>query len=445
MRRLVLLFGVVIIVCVLLLFQNFLSESDTSNSILQKNAFSSDRKPYRRPPEREKIPLTHSENTPSHSQSPTNEGVPTKGTIKGVVVDEDGNPLQIVDISVFGDEGQDGVKEEFRGNRFRISGLEIGREYELDILPRGGWSEERFKVVLDKESVEMKAVFKKDDICEGVVTTLDGTPIEGVTIEWYRRGLRDVITQTDKDGRFTIFHLCTGGRLEFRKAGDHLYAWGNHPFFSHYDIPYPRCYKRYELPHRSFVKVFVSPTAATLKINITIDNKLYKGSLYITGEGVHRDFSSGGDPFPFRWNYSENGVFEFKHLMPARLNLFAFVEGYFCKPLTVDLSDGDGEANVAFSKNEGSIVEGKVLDSEGKPASKRAVYFRLLNSGSPYSVAFVRVQKDGSYRIHSLPPGEYIVTVGHIDDIAMADDSYEPVRVVITENGTVEHIDFLHK
>jgi hypothetical protein len=111
------------------------------------------------------------------------------------------------------------------------------------------------------------------------------------------------------------------------------------------------------------------------------------------------------------------GMFSFKNLPPGLYRVEPEVEGYFAESRTASLvSVTDGRtATLSLRLVQGSVIAGRVVDSNGEPMSSVNVQASTIfyQVGAPVlgGVASQTTDDRGEYRLFWVPPGEYYVAV----------------------------------
>lgn len=111
------------------------------------------------------------------------------------------------------------------------------------------------------------------------------------------------------------------------------------------------------------------------------------------------------------------GEFTFKNLQPGMYRIEPEVEGYFLESRTASLvSVAAGRtATLSLRLVQGSVIAGRVVDSNGEPMSSVNVHASIIfyQFGAPVlgGVASQTTDDRGEYRLFWVPPGEYYVAV----------------------------------
>jgi len=399
-----------------------------SNSTTNKNAFGPDK--IGASTSKNRTNLANRARDVSKTGSPTAckdrgetvNSLPMKeGEIQGTVTDVNGNSLSLEGVYTFPDSNVK-IKE----NVFWISGLKIGKKYDIVIAPKGWWHKE-ISVLLDLPHKKIDVIFgKKKRVLEGFVRDSVGRVLAGVRM-WIKDDypfLERCIATTDETGRFSVNSDGTdffGFRWEFEKEG-YPYAWILNALRRKEDEP---------------LEIIMSRTTATIKGKLMVGDKPYNGMLFLNGDGIAplqgTDRAKLGLLFTgIRYVWVRNGDFSVDGLPPARVSIYFFVKKYVGKTITVDLTDGEAEASLSFD-DKGSAIEGYVFDKEGRIAASKTVFCRPVNPLMPYMfVPSVDTDEEGKFRIEGLAAGEYI--------IFSRNPITRSVRVYIDENQTIKNI-----
>jgi len=119
----------------------------------------------------------------------------------------------------------------------------------------------------------------------------------------------------------------------------------------------------------------------------------------------------------------ENGRFSFAGVAAGRYWISALAPGYVSPGdvRTLDVAEGDKVENIEIEIRRGSVIAGRISDSQGRPVIEETITLSRLDSNnrpqnySSRSPNFDNSRTDdrGAYRIYGLPEGRYLVSVGY--------------------------------
>ncbi len=140
----------------------------------------------------------------------------------------------------------------------------------------------------------------------------------------------------------------------------------------------------------------------------------------------------GGGPFvPDRSKYlrvktDAEGRFSFSSLNAGQYRIVALAPGFVSSDDSqlyngklVNLADGEAMENVELRLKRGAVITGRITDPASNPVVEKEVQltkmdargnFMRVGTGAP---EMGRTDDRGVYRIHSLPPGKYKVSIGY--------------------------------
>ncbi len=168
-----------------------------------------------------------------------------------------------------------------------------------------------------------------------------------------------------------------------------------------------------------------------------MDIALTGGIINLEVSEPHRA-SRGESAFAFqeKAKTSDEGYFEFEHLMPGEYRLTQTIsgEGSSSSVRMTDVLVSEGrETSFKFGGGGGAIVRGKVTDGEGAPMNNTAVTIRidddpLRSGGADYT------DSEGRYEIRDLPPGMHELRAMKLGTRRPGEDYPRPMRF----SGTIE-------
>jgi len=132
----------------------------------------------------------------------------------------------------------------------------------------------------------------------------------------------------------------------------------------------------------------------------------------------------------FRWpakaprdRADENGRFSFTSVAAGNYSISAVAPGYVSPEKTdfggrkLSVADGENVENVDLEIKRGGVIAGRIIDSQGRPVIEEPVTLKELGENGFLQFApnfdMFRTDDRGVYRIYGLPPGRYLVSVGH--------------------------------
>ncbi|MGH9936081.1 MAG: MSCRAMM family protein [Blastocatellia bacterium] len=132
----------------------------------------------------------------------------------------------------------------------------------------------------------------------------------------------------------------------------------------------------------------------------------------------------------------ENGRFRFTEVAPGRYSISVLAPGYISpgdinkiiRAQTLNVSEGEKVENIDLEIKRGSVIAGRVIDSQGRAMIEEIIHLSKLDRNNRpqnyynYGTNIHLYQTDdrGFYRIYGLPEGRYLVSVGQAQTLGSA-------------------------
>lgn len=219
---------------------------------------------------------------------------------------------------------------------------------------------------------------------KGIVKDKDGKPVAGATVK--SLGTETTAT-TGEDGRFQFQSVTLPGNLVYAFKGDEVSLNG------------------VELKGPSEIEVTIDGKAATIQ-GVLVD----EAGKPMTGVEVTLDGILGRTPVAHQDATSdEKGAFRFEGVFPGveRYAIWAKKEGFGAETAQdIRLKPGETKSFPMKMVLADCVIEGQVLESDGKPAKGA-----LVSSQLAY-VDVATADDDGKFRLTKVPRGEHYIVAG---------------------------------
>jgi len=367
-------------------------------------------------------------------------------SVAGRLVDRDGKPVRDADASLRaarGGRSLGGMMLEMPGvggstfkassdgdGLFRITGVSAGT-YDLEIR-HGGFAVKTvpgIDVPKKPEPVDVGSISLDPGArVSGLVSAPDGSPIEGVEIAIMKASGGPVMMAgraapgttpaavTGADGRFALDDL-EGGKpvnLSFSRAG-----WVR------------KTESGVEPPKTDPLLVSLEPASKVSGRVLGPDKKPVPGAVV----NLTRTQSGGIGNQAFKMimrdsdNADDDGFFLFDNVSPGQISLSGVASGWQEAKLDgVEVPQGKDVSDLEIPLKAGSVVAGRVLGPDGRPAIGARVGL-VKDDPEPMRLDGVVTDGDGNYRLEGLVPGTFSVEATH-------DDFVRTVKEIAARAGT---------
>ena len=154
-------------------------------------------------------------------------------------------------------------------------------------------------------------------------------------------------------------------------------------------------------------------TTSTISGKVTVAGKGLSG--VVVGLVISDEYRSKFRPTRFRGTTDEDGNYRITNVPPGTYEVipaspaYAPVEGR----KSVIIGKNETVENIDISLQQGGVITGKVMDSEGRPVIEETVYVTPVKAtrGRPY-FPNIRTDDRGIYRAYGVPAGRYTVSAG---------------------------------
>lgn len=368
-------------------------------------------------------------------------------SVAGQILDKDGKPVRDADASlrvasrgprlggmmIEGPGGGGGGSFKASSDtdgKFRITGVSAGT-YDLEIR-HGGYAVKSvpgIEVPKKPEPVDVGSISLEPGArVNGLVSAPDGSPIEGVEIAIMKASAGPVMMAgraapgtapaavTGADGRFALDDL-EGGKpinLSFSRAG-----WVR------------KTESGIEPPRTDPVLVTLEPASKVSGRVLGPDKKPIPGAVV----NLTRTQSGGIGNQAFKMimrdsdNADDDGFFLFDNVSPGQIALGAVASGWQEAKLDgVEVPQGKDVTGLEIPLKAGSVVAGRVLGPDGRPAIGARVGL-VKDDPEPLRLDGVFSDGDGNYRVEGLVPGTFSIEATH-------DDFVRTVKEIVARPGT---------
>ena len=297
----------------------------------------------------------------------------------GVVRDEAGEPIPEAGVRATSRrEGEGAARSDARG-AFRIEGLKPGRF--VVTATASGFVTGQGRAALSEQGGSLELVLEAGGQVEGVVRDVDGQPLERASVFAYRGGERLGVATSDPQGAFELDGLGAGPLELFARSRDrHRSA---------------RVATHVVAGQTTEVPLVLNPAAAV------------RGALRSpSGEplaGWELRAESRDGQVERRARSDAQGVYELQDLYPGRYRIGARPREGGADLVTVEVEVAAGSLRRDLVAPSGARVAGQVLDPEGAPVAKAALFAVLAGE----TAGFAQSDDAGRFLLKDLPAGSY--------------------------------------
>ncbi|GMV93660.1 MAG: hypothetical protein AMXMBFR82_34380 [Candidatus Hydrogenedentota bacterium] len=362
---------------------------------------------------------------------------PRNRTMSGVVVSENGDPLEGVGVLASAQRlrpSGGNVWTDARG-MFSIPGLAAGN-YRIGLSPPGheSWrikgDSPVYTIPVDVDLTGLVVTYEDLGtlVISGRITDTKGNPVSGARLEAMgAKATRESPERSNREGRFTIDGLPSGD--DYRVTAYH----NKYTTQEIADVSAGQTDVNFVLAGRGGVTGTVVDARTDLPI-----------PAFEIGYSAEITSARGTQYTGIRWESVENadGVFSLRDLQSLRTNLYAKAAGYSPNQVRVEITPGSTMTGITLRLASSPKIDGIVVDSEGSPiAGAMAFYGGLPHLSDRERTAAARTPEDGRFTLDTFPEDATGFTVYHPDyapiTVSLSENNADPYRVILEEGGSL--------
>jgi protocatechuate 3,4-dioxygenase beta subunit len=342
----------------------------------------------------------------------------------GVEVDLGFDPDALGSMAAFNAaRGADGEAVTVADGRFEITGLGRGPFAVSVVHEIDGVGHAARVSAVKPGTLDLELELRPDPVLSGVVTALDGTPIQAFEVRAEQEGVAfwmggESVERgfDDPDGAFQVSGM-RAGRWKVRASAD---GWATSEW-QPVELPRPE--------GAAPVSLVLAPEATAAGVVLDPHGKPVAGAMVRQElDLVQTIADAAGVDDVDAARTDEEGRFELGGLATGAVSLVASHPGHVdSKTVAVEVASGTRTDGVTLQLRVGGVLTGEVFDDDGEPAGGVQI---VIQETTTFLPTMMRAEPDGTFRRESMKPGKYQITamIGDVDanELFTEEDEGEP-------------------